>query len=121
MGYQRMVEGAGEALEESTSILNIRIGYQALIATVEPMLGLLGTVIGMIEAFDTLAALKGAANPAELADSIAKALVTTATGLIIAIPVLVMYMYLKNKMMRIVQETTIIVGELLDHFKPPQQ
>ena len=117
-GYERMVEAAGEGLEENASILNTRISYLSLIASVAPMLGLLGTVIGMIEAFDTIATLKGAANPAELADSISKALITTATGLIVAIPILVVYMFLRNKVMRITQEVSILMSEVLDHFRP---
>ena len=116
--YDRMVDSANEAIEENASIINIRISYLSLIATIEPMLGLLGTVLGMITAFNIIASMKGAANPSDLADSISMALITTATGLIVAIPVLVIYMYLRNRMMRIIQECTVLMGELLEPFKP---
>ncbi len=69
----------------------------AIVATLEPLLGLLGTIIGMIGAFDTVARLGSMGDPSALADDIAKALVTTAVGLIIAIPALFLYQYLKSR------------------------
>jgi len=57
-----------------------------LIAMVSPLLGLLGTVLGMIRAFQDLALAEGAANAALLADGIWTALLTTAAGLVVAIP-----------------------------------
>lgn len=59
----------------------------AVIGTLLPMLGLLGTVVGMIEVFDVIA-LHGTGNPQEMAHGISQALLTTASGLIIAIPVI---------------------------------
>ncbi|MBN1808187.1 MAG: MotA/TolQ/ExbB proton channel family protein [Planctomycetes bacterium] len=116
-GYDRMLDATGEAVEENASILNTRISYLSLIASVAPMLGLLGTVLGMIEAFNVIAAMQGATTPAELADGISKALITTATGLIVAIPILVVYMFLRNRVMRITQEVTVLMGEILDSFR----
>lgn len=63
----------------------------AVVATLEPLLGLLGTVIGMIEAFQIVGQAGGMGDASLLADSIAKALVTTAVGLILAIPALGLY------------------------------
>ena len=69
----------------------------AIIATMAPMLGLLGTVIGMIEAFSKVAILGDTGDAAVLADSISKALITTDIGLVLAIPSLGAYHYLKQK------------------------
>lgn len=116
-GYERMVEAAGEGVEENASILNGRLTYLSLIASIAPMLGLLGTVIGMIEAFNIIARMRGAANPADLAGGISKALITTCTGLFVAIPTLVLYMFFRNRVIRLTQEVTVIAGELLDAFR----
>ena len=70
----------------------------AIIATMAPMLGLLGTVIGMIEAFSKVAILGDTGDAALLADSISKALITTDMGLVLALPSLGAYHYLKQKL-----------------------
>ena len=69
----------------------------AIIATLSPLLGLFGTVFGMIGAFDTVAQAEEMGNAAILADDIAKALVTTAGGLMVAIPMLGFYHYFKSR------------------------
>ncbi|TWH76494.1 biopolymer transport protein ExbB [Azomonas agilis] len=67
------------------------------IAATAPLLGLLGTVLGMIEIFSSFMGTSGAANPAVLAGGIAKALITTAAGLIVAIPALFFHRYLQRR------------------------
>jgi biopolymer transport protein ExbB len=71
------------------------------VASIAPLLGLLGTVIGMIEVFAQLQ-LEGAGNAAPLAGGISKALITTATGLTIAIPALVAHRYFLRRVDEIV-------------------
>jgi biopolymer transport protein ExbB len=66
------------------------------IAAISPLLGLLGTVIGLIEVFDVIG-VKGTGSPAELAPGISKALITTVAGLIVAIPSLVFYRYFRRR------------------------
>ena len=66
------------------------------IAAVSPLLGLLGTVTGMIRTFKAIT-VAGVGNPAAMASGIAEALITTAAGLIIAIPALVAYRYLRGR------------------------
>jgi biopolymer transport protein ExbB len=66
------------------------------IATVTPLLGLLGTVIGMIQVFTRITSA-GVGNPTELAGGISQALITTAAGLGVAIPALMMYRYFKGR------------------------
>jgi len=69
----------------------------AVVAGLAPLLGLLGTVIGMVGAFETVAAVGSMGDPSVLADDISKALLTTAWGLSIAIPTLVAYHYFKTR------------------------
>ena len=66
------------------------------IAGVSPLLGLLGTVSGMIRSFNIIS-MQGVADPASLAGGISEALITTAAGLVVAIPTFVIYRYLSNK------------------------
>ncbi|GGY47606.1 MotA/TolQ/ExbB proton channel family protein [Pseudoduganella albidiflava] len=69
----------------------------SIVATVAPIVGLLGTVIGMIEAFHVIAFSEGMGNPALLAGGISMALVNTAAGLCVALPALAMHHYLKHR------------------------
>lgn len=65
------------------------------IASITPLLGLLGTVVGMIDVFTAIIE-HGVGNPSELADGISKALITTAAGLSVAIPALMFYRYFRG-------------------------
>ena len=67
-------------------LLNLRLPALGLLAGLAPLLGLLGTVIGMIKAFQQVAAAQGAVNPSMLANGIWEALLTTGAGLTVAIP-----------------------------------
>lgn len=69
----------------------------AIVATVAPIVGLLGTVVGMIDAFHVIAFSEGMGNPALLAGGISKALINTAGGLCVALPALAMHHFLKNR------------------------
>ncbi len=84
----------------------------AIVATVSPLLGLLGTIIGMIEAFQKVAIMGDTGDASVLADSIGKALITTALGLIIAIPTLSAYHYFKMK----INNLGIRIEEELDNM-----
>jgi len=66
------------------------------IAAISPLLGLLGTVIGMIQVFSTITT-QGVGNPAALAGGISQALITTAAGMSVAIPALMAYRYFRGK------------------------
>jgi len=66
------------------------------IAAITPLLGLLGTVVGMIKVFAAITAV-GVGHPQELAEGISQALVTTATGLVVAIPALLFYRHFKSR------------------------
>ncbi len=84
------------------------------IASVAPLLGLFGTVVGMIEIFG--AQTPGAGNPAQLAHGISVALYNTAFGLVIAIPSLVVWRYLRAKVDNFVVELEIAAERMVHHF-----
>jgi len=77
------------------------IGALGTIASLSPLMGLLGTVLGMIRTFNAISS-EGIGNPAVLAGGIAEALIATATGLAVAIPALVGYKFLRGKVDRLV-------------------
>jgi biopolymer transport protein ExbB len=111
-----------EAIEERGSreatILEKNAGILSTIANLTPLLGLLGTVSGMIKTFNAIS-VQGIGNPAPLAGGIAEALITTAAGLSIAIPTLVCYRFLKDKADSLIfemEESSIRVVELMENF-----
>ena len=79
-----------------------RVGYLSNIATLSPMLGILGTVLGMIRAFNSIAFQPGVVKPIVLAGGVSMALVTTAAGLIVAIPIMAFYFYFRGRAQKIV-------------------
>lgn len=89
-----------ESIEETgrfvTHELEKFLNTLGTISTITPLLGLLGTVIGMIKVFTAITTV-GVGDPATLAGGISEALITTATGLSVAIPSLIFYRYLKRK------------------------
>ena len=89
------------------------IGYLGVIGQIAPMLGLLGTVVGMMGAFNTLAS-QGQADPSVLAGDIGLAMVTTASGLIIAIPSIFFFFLLRNKLNGLVASCHNDLSEMLD-------
>ena len=84
-----------------------------MIGNLAPMLGLLGTVVGMILAFKTVAETQGAARAADLAQAIYLALVTTVEGLIVAIPSLAAYAYFRNRVDELMAEVAVTLQQLL--------
>jgi len=81
------------------------ISYLADIAAVAPLIGLLGTVLGMIQAFNVIAFQTAVVKPILLAGGVSKAMVTTAGGLIVAIPAMLFYTYFKGR----VQDITNVI------------
>jgi biopolymer transport protein ExbB len=95
--YARVSGGAGDIASMELRHHQQKFYALSIVATVAPIVGLLGTVIGMIEAFHVIAFAQGMGNPALLAGGISKALVNTAAGLCVALPALAMHHYLKNR------------------------
>ncbi len=115
-GYEEAVEGMQEAGEDENMALEHRLSYVALIGTIAPMMGLMGTVQGMISSFDVIATSAVAPKPSQLADGISTALVTTLIGLMLAIPAMVFYGVLKNRIQRLVLEIGMVSEGLMGRF-----
>jgi biopolymer transport protein ExbB len=108
---------ARESLQEAGTTevtrLQHRVGFIGFIAVVAPMLGLLGTVTGMIYAFNILGTLKTAARADELAVGVSEALVATCEGLIVAIPMMFFHLYFRTRVTRIGQEAAAVCDSVM--------
>lgn len=91
-----------------------RMGGLDLIVTISPLLGILGTVTGIIQSFNVVAALEGVGQAAELSAGIAEALITTAAGLIIAVPTMALAAYLNSIINRHIADMNRTSTELLN-------
>jgi biopolymer transport protein ExbB len=116
VGYEAMVEAMQAAGEDEAAKLNQKISYISLIGSITPMLGLLGTVVGMISAFGIIKT-KMSPSPADLAKGVEEALVTTAEGLLVSIPMMTVFFYFKNKVTLYIIQLGIMAGEFVDKFK----
>lgn len=94
----------------------VLINYLSVIASLAPMLGLYGTVSGMVKAFNTIAT-EGAGSASKLADNISEALITTAAGMIVGIPSMFFFFYFKNKYGAIISGASSIIGDLVFDLK----
>ena len=103
-GFEVIQDSIGVAADLESEKLMQKVAYINLVGNLAPMLGLLGTVVGMIKAFKTLAVGAGAAASSTLALNISLALSTTAAGLFIAVPAVGFYYYFRNR------ATNIILG-----------
>ena len=99
--------------------LQKRTDLIASAAALAPMLGFLGTVTGLIEAFQTVQSYGGAVDPAVLAGGIWEALVTTAAGLMAGIPALFMYNFLVNRINRTVNDLERTSTDFIDLLQMP--
>jgi len=116
-GFETMKASMDEAAEEEAVKLQQKIGYLSLIGNIAPMMGLFGTVSGMIKAFETIAKLGAAVTPSDLAEGISQALVTTFLGLLVAIPTMIAYFFFRNKVIRVSIEIAAIADDLVDRFR----
>jgi biopolymer transport protein ExbB len=103
-GWTAVEKAMEDATAEQAARLLRKIEYFSVIGNLAPMMGLLGTVVGMVFAFREVADTQGAARAAELASGIYQALVTTVAGLLIAIPSLAMFAVFRNRVDQFVAE-----------------
>jgi len=101
-----------EGTRQATA-LNRQISYLADIGAIAPMLGLLGTVLGMIQSFSVVANDMAATRPMLLAEGVAQALVTTAAGLIIAIPAMAAYAFFRGRVQSLVSDLETASTQIL--------
>ena len=106
---EKAVEDAGA---REVRRLSANLKPLVVVAMIAPLLGLLGTVWGMIVAFSTIAMQDGLGKPELLAAGISQALITTAAGLTIAIPTQAAYYYLKGRVERFTLQAEELYGEL---------
>lgn len=116
-GYSQAIEAMQEVGEEESMKLDHRLGYMNLIGVISPMIGLFGTVHGMISSFSVIANSTEQPKPNELAEGISVALFTTLAGLFVAIPALAAYNLLRNRVARLTLEVGILSEGLMSRFE----
>lgn len=107
-GWQAMEKAMEDAVAEQAAKLYRKIEYLSVIGNIAPMCGLLGTVTGMIFAFQQVAISQGTAGAADLAEGIYSALVTTVAGLVVAIPSLGAFAIFRNRVDQLIAETAYL-------------
>ncbi len=110
------VEVEQAALDAGERVANeLRRYFRVLngVATISPLLGLLGTVLGMIHAFNAVATADALGRPELLANGISQALLTTAAGLTVAIPALICYLYFVGRVDRLIMEIDALAQEVV--------
>jgi len=116
-GWTAMETVMTDVAEEEGLRMQQQVGWFSLIAAVAPMLGLLGTVVGMIGAFYKIAQQTEIKSAGPMAGDIQQALVTTCFGLIVAIPNVWAYTAFRNRLERLMMELSIVASELMTPFK----
>lgn len=119
-GYSRAIEAMQEVGEEESMKLEHRLSYMALIGNISPMIGLFGTVQGMIGSFRAIATGGSTPEPSRLAEGISTALFTTLVGLAIAIPAIAAYNILRNRVARLLLEVGVTSENLMSRFEDVQ-
>ncbi len=102
---------AGEGMK-----LDQQLSYVGLIASISPMIGLLGTVDGMVASFSVIANSPTTPKPSELATGISMALITTMVGLIMSIPALIFFAIMKNKVNKMIFDITVKGEQFMDQL-----
>ncbi len=117
----KLTEKLSVTAQEEVNKLGKNVRTLEVIATISPLMGLLGTVVGMVQAFNKVAEYKGQVDPSILAGGIWEALLTTAAGLAVAIPVTVMLHYFDRK----IEGLTFLLSKfgqlLIHHFDEDHQ
>jgi biopolymer transport protein ExbB len=112
LGYEEVINSVGLAAEEEGFKLQAKISYLSLIGNIGPLLGLLGTVTGMITAFQRIEQLK-APTPKDLASGVYESLVNTTMGLFIGITFLTCFFIYKNMVTRMSLQMNLQAVELM--------
>jgi len=113
---EEIKEAIGDAAVHEIPKLERYLGILVTIATVAPLLGLLGTVTGLIKAFMVIEAHAGLVNPGDLAGGVWEALITTVGGLVIAIPAYLSYNYFVTRVNNMVLQMEKSATKVLDIF-----
>jgi biopolymer transport protein ExbB len=116
-GYDKALDGMGQVAEDENMKLEHRLSFLSLVGSIAPMVGLLGTVDGMVQSFQVIAMSETQPKPSQLAQGISMALITTLVGLVMAIPAIIAFNMLKNRLARLVMETGQTAGNLMSRFE----
>ena len=116
-GYDAMVSAAEGATDEQNLKLIHKISWLNLFANIGPLMGLFGTVVGMVMAFTQIAMSATPPSPQELALGIFTALVTTVWGLLVAMPASSLYFYFKVKVQKLSFELSNVAMEIVGRFR----
>lgn len=116
-GFDEMRDAATGAAQAEAAKLNTKISYITLLANIAPMLGLFGTVFGMVSAFTEIVKLGPAVTPKDLAGGVQQALITTVDGLLVAIPCITFGFWIKNKVNQITGELSTIGFDMIERFR----
>jgi biopolymer transport protein ExbB len=116
LGHERYViqEAMQNEAERSAGLLWQRVNYLNNIATLAPLLGLLGTVWGMMLAFGNIAFETAQVRTITMAYNVSKAMITTAAGLVVAIPVMALYFYFRARLLKLLAEMEAHVTEFVE-------
>ncbi len=114
LGHERVKESIENAGRQEVAKLEKGLSMVATISGIAPLLGFLGTVTGMIQAFMRIQDLQGSANPSDLAGGIWEALITTAVGLAIGIIALAFYNYLTSGISKLILDMEVVTNDVLD-------
>jgi len=115
-GFDKATQAMQDVEQEETMRLEHQLGYLALIGNLAPMIGLFGTVVGMIASFQAIASGGAAPSPQKLAEGIATALFTTEIGLAIALPALAAFDILKNRLARFILDVSVVSDNFMSRF-----
>lgn len=116
-GYDTMKEAAEVVGASESNKYMSKVSWMSMFASSATLLGLLGTVSGIIGSFLTMSQNPGGADPSQLAGSIGEALVCTGTGLAIAIGNLYIFFVLRNRVNGCTLDSAVITNEVLDYFR----
>lgn len=116
-GWSAVEKAMEDSLADQASRLARKVEYLSVIGNIAPMLGLLGTVFGMVLAFREVAATQGMARAADLADGIYQALITTVAGLVVAIPSLAAFAWFRSRVDQLVAETAYSAQQVFTPLK----
>jgi len=112
-GRDAVEQAVGDTTAKELNGIKANVQYLSVIGVVSPMVGLTGTVVGMIKAFKTLGS-SGAANPTALAANISEVLIATGAGLFVAIPGFVLYYVFRNRIQTVSVAVDLEVSLLLE-------
>ena len=112
-GFEVIMDAVANTAEIESEKLMQRVNYLNLCGSIAPMLGLMGTVTGMVAAFASLGSASGAAKQAQLAMNISQALYTTAFGLLISVPAILAFTFVRNNASKIILNMEILTFDLI--------